>query len=223
MKRLITAAGLFLGVPLLCGFSYIALSVCLVLMAVPQLPAWAQQPAVEWVIGLPQEAYEEAIPSSPSFGAIPRDGYSGPESFVCLLPPVRGYLTDVFGAQRPDNWVHLGIDYGTYFESVDVRTPVGGKVVFAGLKGPYGNLVVIENAGFQLYLAHHREIDVVVGQLVSAAQVVGRSGSTGNSSGIHVHMEVRQWTGEGFIAVNPDDVLLPGQKTRCSWHSLAAP
>ena len=212
-----------IGFPIGCTASYLSLSACLVLLSVPQLPVWAQQPVVDWVLGRPQQTYVRSGDGEIPAGGVPLDGYSAPGSFQCLLPPVRGYLTDGFGTRRPGGWTHRGIDYGTYYQSVDVRTPFGGKIVFAGWQGPYGLLVVIENAGWQVYLAHHSDIAVVAGQVVDAAQVVGRSGSTGNSSGHHVHMEFRRWTGEHFLAVNPEDAFLPGQAEFCDWQMLAAP
>ncbi len=211
------------GVPFACSLGYLAVTVCLVLSAIPQLPAWAQGRVLDWTLGTPQETLDEPGKGLISHGTVPFDGYTGPVSFQCLLPPVRGYLTDAYGASRAEGWIHQGVDYGTYFESVDVRTPYGGKVVFAGWKGPYGNLVVVENAGFQVYLAHHSEIYVSLGQVVDAADVVGRSGSTGNSSGIHVHMEIRRWDGTRWSSHNPDLTLLPGQPAFCNWHSLSAP
>lgn len=209
--------------PIGCSVTYLGLAACLVLSVVPQLPAWAQQPVVEWVLGQSQETYDKTADGPIATGVVPLDGYTAPGSFACLLPPVRGYLSDRFAAPRSDHWTHRGIDYGTYYQPVDVRTPFGGKVVFAGWMGPYGELVVIENAGWQVYLAHHSELFAVVGQVVQAGSVVGRSGSTGNSSGIHVHMEIRHWESGHWTTENPEEVLLPGQTLPCNWHALAAP
>jgi murein DD-endopeptidase MepM/ murein hydrolase activator NlpD len=154
---------------------------------------------------------------------IPPTGYVGPESFLCLLPPEIGYLTDVYGAVRDGGWVHKGVDYGSYYQEVPVRTPFGGQVVFAGWSGPYGNLMVIENAGYRVYLAHHSSLVAYEGQVVSAGDIVGISGTTGNSSGIHVHFEVRVWDGSAWVPVDPNAVLLPGQNAYCDWYALANP
>jgi murein DD-endopeptidase MepM/ murein hydrolase activator NlpD len=103
---------------------------------------------------------------------------------------------------------------------------MGGKVVFAGWsRAGYGNLVVIENDGWQVYLAHNDSFMVDVGEVVRAGDVVALSGSTGNSTGPHVHFETRECLegGDGYIACtprNPNLVLLPGQEEYCAWSSL---
>lgn len=209
------------GLPLLCVSAYLSLSVCLVALAAAQVPSAARAPILAWAAGAPGSGSGSgALPFS---HAAQGNGYQGPESFRCILPPVQGYLTDPYGTVRPQGLVHLGIDYGTYYTPVDVRTPFGGQVVFAGSAGSYGNLVIVENAGYRLYLAHHSEMFVLPGQQVQAGDVVGRSGSTGNSSGIHVHLETRIWNGDTWVAVDPQRVRLPGQVAPCDWEMLTLP
>lgn len=108
------------------------------------------------------------------------------------------------------------IDYGTCHQvDVPAITPMGGLVVFAGWSSAgYGNLLVIENDSWQVYLAHNNAFLVGVGAIVQAGQVVALSGSTGNSTGPHVHFEVRQCLedGEGSVTCLPQ--RLPGRSCR---------
>jgi murein DD-endopeptidase MepM/ murein hydrolase activator NlpD len=84
--------------------------------------------------------------------------------------------------------------------AVDIAVPVGtpvqstgaGRVVHAGWNTEgYGNLVIVENGPYRTYYAHLDSIGVAVGQNVAAGEAVGRSGNTGNSTGPHLHYEVR--------------------------------
>ena len=100
-------------------------------------------------------------------------------------------------------------------------TPLGGRVVFAGWSSAgYGNLLVIENNGWQVYLGHNSSFLVGVGEVVRAGQAVALSGSTGNSSGPHVHFEVRECMDGYCTPRHPERVLLPGQSAYCAWSSL---
>ena len=94
----------------------------------------------------------------------------------------------------------LSQGYHTGHSALDLAVPVGtpvhstetGRVVHAGRNDEgYGNLVIIENGPYRTYYAHLNEINVQVGDQVNAGAVLGLSGSTGNSTGPHVHYEVR--------------------------------
>jgi peptidoglycan hydrolase-like protein with peptidoglycan-binding domain len=112
---------------------------------------------------------------------------SGPVRF---LRPVHGPVTSGFG-QR---WgrLHAGIDFGA-----STGTAVGaagrGTVVSAGWNsGGYGNLVVIQHRlGFQTWYAHLSAVNVRAGQSVAGGTRIGSVGSTGHSTGPHLHFEVR--------------------------------
>jgi hypothetical protein len=91
---------------------------------------------------------------------------------------------------------HHGIDIGKPM-GTPIQAVKDGKVVFAGANGGFGNLVVLQhNDGtFSLY-AHQSALNVQVGQDVKAGDVIGKVGSTGRSTGAHLHFEVRkgaQW------------------------------
>jgi murein DD-endopeptidase MepM/ murein hydrolase activator NlpD len=85
--------------------------------------------------------------------------------------------------------------------ALDIAAPVGtpvqatmdGRVVFAGWNDQgYGNLVILENGPYRLYFAHLSKISLQEGQWVRRGTVIGLSGNSGNSTGPHLHYEVRK-------------------------------
>jgi murein DD-endopeptidase MepM/ murein hydrolase activator NlpD len=99
---------------------------------------------------------------------------------------------------------HLGIDI-TASSSTLVLASGGGVVVFAGFSQyGYGNVVQIDHMdGFATVYGHLSQINVSQCEVVSAGQVIGIAGSTGNSTGVHLHFEVR----EGNVNINPWSIL----------------
>jgi murein DD-endopeptidase MepM/ murein hydrolase activator NlpD len=104
--------------------------------------------------------------------------------------------------------MHTGIDFrGNTGEPV--RATASGTVTAAGWSGGYGRMVEVEHAnGVATRYGHLSEIDVKVGQPIKIGQVVGRLGSTGRSTGPHLHYETRV-DGE---AVDPEKFLRAGVK-----------
>ena len=103
--------------------------------------------------------------------------------------PVSGPVTSGFGLR----WgrMHEGIDIAVA-EGTPVRAAGAGTVIYAGWMGGYGNLVVVDHGnGLSTAYAHNSSLGVGVGQSVTAGQIVSYSGNTGNSTGPHVHFEVR--------------------------------
>ena len=98
---------------------------------------------------------------------------------------------------------HSGLDiHAVYGEAV--KAADGGTVTFAGYKGSYGNLVIItHDNGTQTYYAHNSSLVVSAGQKVYQGQTVAKAGSTGRSTGVHCHFEVRV----RGTAVNPLNYL----------------
>ncbi|GAA2227104.1 transglycosylase family protein [Streptomyces nogalater] len=91
---------------------------------------------------------------------------------------------------------HTGVDFPVP-TGTSVRAVAAGQVVAAGWGGSYGYQVVLRHAdGHYTQYAHLSAISVRVGQDVTAGRRIGRSGSTGNVTGPHLHFEVR--TGPGF-------------------------
>ncbi|MEG8280273.1 transglycosylase family protein [Streptomyces sp. AHA2] len=107
---------------------------------------------------------------------------------------------------------HTGVDFPVP-TGTTVKSVAAGSVVSAGWGGSYGYQVVIRHSdGRYSQYAHLSAISVRDGQSVSAGQRIGRSGSTGNSSGPHLHFEVR--TGPGFGSdVDPVAYLRAGGVT----------
>ncbi|QKZ17011.1 peptidoglycan DD-metalloendopeptidase family protein [Streptomyces chartreusis] len=104
---------------------------------------------------------------------------------------------------------HTGVDFAVP-TGTSVKAVGSGQVVSAGWEGSFGYQVVIRHAdGRYTQYAHLSAISVRDGQSVGAGQRIGRSGSTGNSTGPHLHFEVR--TGPGFGAdVDPVAYLRAG-------------
>ena len=87
----------------------------------------------------------------------------------------------------------------------------GGIVVVAGWEGGYGNCVVIKHSnGYYTRYGHmpHGAIKVKVGQKVSKGQQIGAIGSTGNSTGPHLHFEIRKGGIYGTV-LDPDKFVSP--------------
>jgi murein DD-endopeptidase MepM/ murein hydrolase activator NlpD len=90
-----------------------------------------------------------------------------------------------------------------------VRATANGKVTAAGWNGGYGKAVDIDHGnGFSTRYGHLSSIDVRVGQTVRIGQTIGKVGTTGRSTGSHLHYETRLW-GE---AVDPEKFLRAGAK-----------
>lgn len=121
--------------------------------------------------------------------------------------PVTGYrLTGRFG-QRSSLWstIHTGLDFagpsGTTIVSI-----AGGTVKSAGYEGAYGNRTVITLLdGTDIWYCHQSRIVVKPGETVGPGQTIGYTGSTGNVTGPHLHLEVHP---NGGGAVDPEPALI---------------
>lgn len=211
--------------PLLCGAALVVGYVMLVVMTIPQLPAWAQPGVKQWLFDVPQYAessdngsYGNSTPAGMS--AVLWDGYVGPGSEIYGLPlvgPIQHWSEwsdkPLLGCmfQDPHYQTHTGSDFPVN-EGTSIHTTIAGKVVWAGSNGPWGNLVVVENNGYQVWLAHLSSIQVAEGQILSYGDVVGLSGNTGNSTGAHVHYGIKQKTGEkSYVWLNPQSFFTPNE------------
>ena len=116
--------------------------------------------------------------------------------------PLQGvvYLNCLF--HDPNYLDHTGVDFPAE-RGTHVYTTLTGKVVWAGENGPWGNLVVVENNGYQIYLAHLDGFFVVAGQVLRRGDLVGEVGSTGNSTGPHLHYGIKQRTDSGQVWLDP--------------------
>lgn len=111
--------------------------------------------------------------------------------------PAPGHeITSRFG-NRPDPFfgglaMHAGIDFRAPTGS-EIRSTGAGKVVSAGFSGGYGNMVEIDHGlGLSTRYGHMSRILVSAGDVVEPGQILGLSGSTGRSTGPHLHYEVRK-------------------------------
>jgi murein DD-endopeptidase MepM/ murein hydrolase activator NlpD len=108
--------------------------------------------------------------------------------------PVPGYISSYFGV-RPDPFDghsarHTGIDIATPFGTA-VHAVAEGMVTFAGIRSGYGNVVEVDHGnGYMTRYAHNSGLDVHPGQHVQVGDVLAQAGSTGRSTGSHVHFEV---------------------------------
>lgn len=119
-----------------------------------------------------------------------------------FIYPVLGRLSSDFGDRG--NSVHKGIDIATSKGSPIVASDGGTVIKSEWNNGGYGNLVVIDHGnGFQTYYGHNSSNAVTVGQNVAQGEIIAYVGSTGDSTGNHVHFEIRK----DNTQVNPFEYL----------------
>lgn len=123
---------------------------------------------------------------------------------VSLIRPVNGMISSRFGVRSSiRSSVHTGLDIATS-RGTPMVAAASGTVTYAGYKGSYGYLVVISHAdGVSTYYAHCNRIYVSTGMYVNQGQAIAEVGSTGNSTGPHLHLEVRV----NGVAYNPQNYL----------------
>lgn len=131
---------------------------------------------------IPEPAATEApAASAEKEEESPANGY--------FTQPAVGVLTSGYGVRwgRNHNGIDIGADTGA-----DVYAADGGVVTYAAVCGGYGNYIMIDHQnGYQTAYGHLDEILASDGDVVRAGQLIGKVGSTGNSTGPHLHFEVR--------------------------------
>ena len=120
------------------------------------------------------------------------------------VKPVSGIITSRFGSRESiRSSGHSGLDIATK-KGTKIKAAAGGTVVFAGYSGAYGNVVKISHgSGIKTYYAHCSKLYVKTGDTVSAGDVIAAVGSTGRSTGNHLHFEVVK----NGVSVNPQNYL----------------
>ena len=128
-----------------------------------------------------QKAEEERINNLPEINGI-----------KLAVTPITGTITSRYGVSssiRKSN--HTGLDISAK-TGTDIKAVAGGTVTCASYKGSYGNLVKIDHGnGVETWYGHTSKMYVTVGQKINAGDVIAAVGSTGNSTGPHLHLEIR--------------------------------
>ncbi len=134
-----------------------------------------------------QSRIEAAIQSEQSAGTDTESG--------AFVRPVPGRITSSFGPRSHPILgyvrMHTGVDFTAAYGQ-EIRAAQSGRVIIAGWFGGYGNAIVIDHGGgVSTLYGHQSELAVGYGQSVAAGDVIGYVGSTGLSTGPHLHFEVR--------------------------------
>ncbi|NET71762.1 MAG: M23 family metallopeptidase [Sphaerospermopsis sp. SIO1G2] len=150
---------------------------------------------------LPQIPYRSTVAYGNSSGIM------FPLSFAAPVTSLFGWrIHPITGNRR----FHAGTDMGAP-TGTPILAAAKGQVEIADWLGGYGLTVTINHSSAQQTLyAHMSEILVRPGQLVEPGMVIGRVGNTGNSTGPHLHFEVRHLTSNGWVAVDPGVKLQAG-------------
>lgn len=120
------------------------------------------------------------------------------------VKPVSGVITSRFGSRESiRSSGHSGLDIGAP-KGTKIKAAASGTVIFAGYSGGYGNVVKISHgSGIKTYYAHCSKLYVKKGEQVSAGDAIAAVGSTGNSTGNHLHFEVVK----NGTSLNPQNYL----------------
>lgn len=136
-----------------------------------------------------------------------------------FIKPCEGRVTSPYGMRthpitgKPST-MHWGVDYGNTPGSNSIHAAAAGKVSFAKWTNGYGNTVMIVHTiggrTYETVYAHLAKIDVGVGQTVTQGQWIGVKGTTGNSTGIHLHFELHlgRWNNRFTNATDPIPYLV---------------
>ena len=118
--------------------------------------------------------------------------------------PITGVITSRFGSREsirsyPHNGLDIAAPYGT-----NIKSATKGTVSFAGYNGSYGNLIIVDcGNGVQIYYGHCSKLLASVGDKVEAGDIIAQVGSTGNSTGNHLHFEIKV----NGVSVNPQNYI----------------
>ena len=123
---------------------------------------------------------------------------------LLAVTPVQGRITSRFGhISRIRSGAHTGTDIACS-QGTPIKAVASGTVTFAGWSGSYGKLIKISHGnGVETWYAHCSELYGNVDQQVNAGDIIAAVGSTGNSTGNHLHLEVRL----NGVALNPQRYL----------------
>jgi len=137
------------------------------------------------------------VTSSSKYPTTPSSGFSTSRNTInkkvdlgmTFSRPVKGIVTSRFGARWGST--HTGTDIGAP-TGTPIYAAASGTVIFSGWKGTLGKFIVVNHGnGIQTYYAHCSTLLVSKGDTVSAGQQIAKVGSTGRSTGPHLHFEIR--------------------------------
>ncbi|HEX2017758.1 MAG TPA: M23 family metallopeptidase [Aurantimonas sp.] len=140
--------------------------------------------------------FDESVSELETALAALQEVHSVAESLPLSSPMARRYVSSTYGV-RPDPFLgrsalHAGIDYALP-QGTPVTASAPGTVVFAGRAGGYGNMVEIDHGrGITSRYGHMARVAVRVGETVAKGAPIGAVGSTGRSTGPHLHYEIRR-------------------------------
>lgn len=153
--------------------------------------------------------------SSPFLNLSPNSVNSTIQSLYVMpgspfMSPTTGRFTSRFGWRDIGSGIefHKGFDVANAI-GTNVSAAAAGTVTFSGIKGSYGNVVMIshfiEGVEYATVYAHLSALNVSAGQEVLQGQTIGLMGSTGRSTGSHLHFELHigEWNGGRTNAVDP--------------------
>lgn len=114
-----------------------------------------------------------------------------------LRPAHSPFITSTFGRRNDPVHgglaIHKGLDIGGSIGS-EVFAPADGTIIFVGRRGGYGNVIVVDHGyGLQTHYAHLSKFRCIVGDHVRRGDMIAEMGSTGKSTGPHLHYEVRRY------------------------------
>lgn len=158
------------------------------------------------------ELYEKKVVVRPvTYNYAPASNYSTGSSSaavslgISLINPVSGIITSRFGSNDSvRDHSHAGLDIAAPY-ATPIKAAAAGTVTFSGnANDGFGNYVIISHGnGVSTVYAHCSSLLVSAGQSVSQGQVIARVGSTGNSTGNHLHFEVRK----NGVTYNPENYV----------------
>jgi murein DD-endopeptidase MepM/ murein hydrolase activator NlpD len=178
-----------------------------VVPAVSQIPT-VSTPKTLQVSPLPTVQVARANTIAPTGLAISNYGVNSDFIYPLATPAP---MTSAFGWR-----IHPITGNRRFHSGQDLGAPTGtpivavakGRVIVANWHGGYGKTVIIEHDGrLQTLYGHMAEIFVQEGQEIAQGTVIGQVGSTGNSTGPHLHFETRVPTAEGWMVVDPGQDL----------------
>ena len=126
------------------------------------------------------------------------------EGVYFSVRPVTGVITSRYGANESiRDHTHKGIDIGAP-AGTEIMAAADGEVTYSGWMGGYGYLIIIDHGnGIETYYGHCSKLYAKVGEKVQAGETIAAVGSTGNSTGNHLHFEIRK---NGY-QINPQRYL----------------